>query len=65
MSDDLLSSSVVAYKNAKGDAITSSAADVLTHGAYHRGQIAPIVAVAGGTLAVTDFIVFCREKPAR
>ena len=51
---------VVSYVNSKGEAWTSSVAQILTHVAahahYHRGQIAARVRAAGGEPAYTDFI---------
>jgi uncharacterized damage-inducible protein DinB len=48
------------YKNTKGESFTSQKEDVLlhviTHSAYHRGQIASDMRAAGFTPAYTDFI---------
>ncbi|MEO0483521.1 MAG: DinB family protein [Planctomycetota bacterium] len=38
---------------------------VLNHSAYHRGQIATSIAMAGGTPAVTDYIRFAAEERAQ
>ncbi|MGH3118718.1 MAG: DinB family protein [Gaiellales bacterium] len=55
----------VAYRNSKGEFWTSSVRDildhVLTHSAYHRGQIATAVREAGGEPAYTDFIHAVRQ----
>ncbi|MEL7473070.1 MAG: DinB family protein [Planctomycetota bacterium] len=37
---------------------------VINHSAYHRGQVATSIALAGGTPAVTDFIRFAAEPRA-
>jgi uncharacterized damage-inducible protein DinB len=36
-------------------------AQLFGHSSYHRGQIAMLVRLAGGTPAVTDLIFWCRE----
>lgn len=55
----------VAYRNAKGDPFTTPIIDiltqVLTHGPYHRGQIAKILGRNGGVAPSTDYITFARE----
>jgi uncharacterized damage-inducible protein DinB len=40
-------------------------AQLFTHSAYHRGQIASLVRVCGGEPAATDFILWCREQAAK
>jgi uncharacterized damage-inducible protein DinB len=54
------------YKTTKGVEYETAVADILTqvvtHGAYHRGQIARAVRAAGGAAAETDFIAFARES---
>jgi uncharacterized damage-inducible protein DinB len=56
---------VVRYTTTRGEEFETAAADMLTqaatHGGYHRGQIARVVAAAGGTPANTDFITFARR----
>jgi uncharacterized damage-inducible protein DinB len=51
----------VVYRNSKGDEVSAAVTDlltqVLTHGAYHRGQIAAEMRAQGDTPASTDFIV--------
>ena len=51
---------VVEYRNSKGEFWTSPVDDILTHiithSAYHRGQIATIVRQGGETPAYTDLI---------
>ena len=58
----------ITYKNSAGDQFTSTVEDiftqVLTHGAYHRGQIAAQVRAAGGTPNPTDYIAYVRGSPA-
>ena len=57
-------SQIIEYRNQKGDAFATSVIDILTqiitHGPYHRGQIAKIVGRAGGTAAETDYIYYVR-----
>ncbi len=56
---------LVAYKNSKGEAFNSRVDDILTHiithSAYHRGQIAADMRAAGITPAYTDFIHGVRQ----
>jgi uncharacterized damage-inducible protein DinB len=53
------------YRNAAGQEFQTPVLDILlqviTHGGYHRGQIAKILGRSGVTPASTDFIVFQRE----
>jgi uncharacterized damage-inducible protein DinB len=53
------------YRNAAGQEFSTPMLDILlqviTHGGYHRGQIAKILGRNGVTPASTDFIVFQRE----
>ena len=55
----------IEYKNSRGTSFTSRRDDILqhviTHGAYHRGQIAGDVRAAGGVPAGTDFIFCIRD----
>ena len=55
----------ISYKNTKGASFESLLSDILaqliTHGPYHRGQIASLIKKAGGTPPATDFILFVRE----
>ncbi len=55
----------VRYKNSKGESFTSQKEDVLlhviTHSAYHRGQIAAEMRGAGFSPAYTDFIHAVRQ----
>ncbi len=55
----------IGYRNSKGEFWTSSVADILTHvvthSAYHRGQIAAAVRSADGESAYTDFIHAVRQ----
>jgi uncharacterized damage-inducible protein DinB len=47
----------VEYDTPLGDILTH----IITHGGYHRGQIARVIGRSGGTGANTDFITFVRE----
>jgi len=64
LGEDGLASSV-SYKNTKGDTFSSQTQDILMHiilhSAYHRGQIAIDMRVAGFTPAYTDFIHATRQ----
>jgi uncharacterized damage-inducible protein DinB len=55
----------ISYKNSKGEAWTSTIVDVLahvvTHSAYHRGQIASHMREIGQIPAYTDFIHGVRQ----
>ena len=55
----------IAYRNSKGEPWTSSVGDILTHvvthSAYHRGQVASELRAAGFTPAYTDFIHAVRQ----
>ena len=55
----------VIYRNSKGEEFSSAIPDilsqVLTHGAYHRGQIAAEMRACGETPAMTDFIIAVRK----
>jgi uncharacterized damage-inducible protein DinB len=55
----------VSYKNTRGESFTSAKEDVLlhviTHSAYHRGQIAADMRAAGVDPAYTDFIHAVRQ----
>src|SRR5579862_6615650 len=55
----------VRYKNSKGESWNSRAEDILlhviTHSAYHRGQIATAMRAAGHEPAYTDFIHAARN----
>jgi uncharacterized damage-inducible protein DinB len=58
----------ITYKTSAGDQFTSTVEDILTqvitHGCYHRGQIAAQVRVADGTPSATDYIAYIRGAPA-
>lgn len=64
LSDEQLTE-VMHYRNAAGQEFATPVLDILlqviTHGGYHRGQIAKIIGRAGGTAINTDFIMFARE----
>lgn len=55
----------VTYQNSKGETWSSRKDDILmhliTHSAYHRGQVAAAVRAAGFTPAYTDFIHSIRQ----
>jgi uncharacterized damage-inducible protein DinB len=55
----------VSYQNSKGETWASRKDDILmhvvTHSAYHRGQVAMTVRAAGSTPAYTDFIHSVRQ----
>lgn len=59
----------VEYTNSKGESFASTLGDILTHvithSAYHRGQIAADVRAAGFTPAYTDFIHCVRQGLVR
>lgn len=58
----------VHYTNSAGRTYDSKIDDILLHvalhGAYHRGQVALIVRMAGGVPAPTDYIAYVRGDPA-
>lgn len=55
---------VATYHSTSGESYSTPVEDILSHvsnhGSYHRGQIATLVRVAGGTPAVSDYIFFSR-----
>ena len=64
--DEEQASAVIHYRTSTGLDFASTADEILTqvitHGPYHRGQIAKIIGRHGGTVLNTDFIMFVREK---
>lgn len=56
----------ISYKNSKGETWSSRVEDILlhvvTHSAYHRGQIASAMRAAGREPAYTDFIHAARKE---
>jgi uncharacterized damage-inducible protein DinB len=64
LTDDQLAA-VTHYRNAAGQEFQTPVLDILlqviTHGGYHRGQIAKILGKNGIAPVSTDFIVFQRE----
>jgi uncharacterized damage-inducible protein DinB len=67
--DDNQLTEPVRYRTSRGDEFTTPVVDILTqvitHGPYHRGQIAKAIGRSGGTAINTDFIIFVREaEPA-
>jgi uncharacterized damage-inducible protein DinB len=59
-------SEAVTYHNSKGEAWSSSVDEILmhviTHGAYHRGQIALEMRTSGSVPAYTDYIHAVRTR---
>jgi uncharacterized damage-inducible protein DinB len=59
---------VVTYTNTKGEPFTNTPDSILTHvvmhSAYHRGQIATGLGAAGHAAAMTDFILWERQRAA-
>jgi uncharacterized damage-inducible protein DinB len=55
----------VGFRTGQGHDVVMRVIDILTqvvsHGPYHRGQIAKIIGRAGGTVIMTDYFVFVRE----
>ena len=64
--DEAACERIIVYQNTKGETWSNSVEDILTHvimhSAYHRGQIASDMRVAGHTPAYTDFIHGVRQK---
>ena len=58
----------VEYRNSRGEAFVNSVEEILTHvithGPYHRGQIAKVLGRTGGEAVNTDFIMFVRLTTA-
>lgn len=56
----------IVYRNSLGEEFSTATSDVLTqvltHGAYHRGQIAANMRASGETPASTDFIIAERSN---
>ena len=65
LSDEKLSRNLV-YQTTQGAKFETPIRDVLTHlllhSAYHRGQVAAAVREAGGKPAVTDYVVYLRQR---
>lgn len=59
---------VLTYLNTRGEQWTDSISDIctqlLTHGSYHRGQIALLLRQAGIDPPNTDYIAYIRSAPA-
>ncbi len=57
------------YKNSLGQGYTNTLLEIITHfpihSEHHRGQIAQMVRLAGGTPVNTDYIQFAREEHQR
>ena len=55
----------VHYTNTRGKSFDTLLRDILLHvshhGMYHRGQVALLIRLSGGTPMPTDFIVYVRE----
>lgn len=58
----------IVYRNTKGIEFRTPLVDILqhlvTHSAYHRGQIAATVRQAGGVPVPTDYVVYVRQRAA-
>jgi uncharacterized damage-inducible protein DinB len=63
VSDDDLAA-IIEYRNQTGNQFATAVIDILTqiitHGPYHRGQIAKIIGRAGGAAPETDYIHYVR-----
>ncbi|WP_224995218.1 DinB family protein [Cesiribacter sp. SM1] len=59
----------VNYQNTKGELFTNNIQEIyfhiLTHSAYHRGQIAFLLRQAGAIPPLTDFIFYKRDLPLK
>jgi RimJ/RimL family protein N-acetyltransferase/uncharacterized damage-inducible protein DinB len=59
---------VVEYRNSAGQELSTAVEDILLHvflhGAYHRGQVAQRLRLAGATPEPTDYVAFARGTPA-
>lgn len=59
----------VRYRTNQGKEFVTPALDILTqvitHGPYHRGQIAKIIGRCGGTAVITEFITYIWETEPR
>ena len=57
--------SPIRYRTSQGQEFATPVLDILTqvitHGPYHRGQIAKAIGRTGGVTVSTDFITFVRE----
>ncbi|WP_165228196.1 DinB family protein [Aquisphaera insulae] len=57
----------IRYRTSQGQEWVTPILDILTqvitHGPYHRGQIARVIGRSGGVAVNTDFITFAREAP--
>lgn len=65
LSDEALSATI-SYTNSKGQPFENSVRDILmqviSHGVYHRGQIALLLRQADAQPPATDYIVYVREQ---
>ncbi len=63
--DDAMMAAPVRYVTGQGRTLESADFDILTqvmtHGPYHRGQIAKVIGRHGGKAESTDFIIFTWE----
>lgn len=59
----------VRYRNSQGEEFRTAAIDILTqvlsHGAYHRGQVVRELKENGGRAASTDYITFVRSADSQ
>ena len=57
---------MISYKNSKGEKFESTIREIishiLTHGSYHRGQLALLMRKLGIDPPITDFIIYRRLK---
>jgi uncharacterized damage-inducible protein DinB len=56
----------ISYVNSKGEKFTNTIQQIMTHvinhSTYHRAQVAAAVRQLGHSPAVSDYIVYCRQK---
>lgn len=64
--DEAALAEVIQYRNQSGHEFSTAVIDILiqiiTHGSYHRGQIARIIGRAGSPAPETDYIHFVRAQ---
>ena len=63
--DDAKLAEVLDYRNQAGQPFSTAVIDILTHvvthGAYHRGQVAKMIGKTGVSAPTTDFIAYVRS----
>lgn len=56
----------ISYRNTKGEAFSTSVADILNHvinhGTYHRAQIATLLSLEAVDPPQSDYIIYARQK---